>query len=240
MRKPPILLVLLLAALAVLPPVVHARAISVVQTATAAQADDAVLTFAGATSASNVVVAGYRLSAEAQTVDVSGVTETVLHVTEFGGGTFEMGIVCFVGGSTSYTFTSSTTGQVTIAALEVSGTNGCTEDGTSDSNQATTASSPLALDAPVSVSAGSLVFGVIGAGNDVNFSCTDGYTCLPADGTDVSDRILAQYVISGGGSHDLQFTWTGTESALLVGAGIAAAGGAAVTCLRMMMGMGRC
>jgi hypothetical protein len=219
-------------------PVPARRAIAIVQTAVAGSSDDVVLTFSGATSGSNVVVAGYRLSSESQTLDVQGVTETVLHVAALTAN-HEVGIVCFVGGSASYTFESSQGGSVAVGGIEVSGTDGCTESGVSD-DWFVNGSSPIAADAPPSVSAGDLVFGFIASGNNANFSCNGSYTCLPADGTDIGSLALGQYVVApSGGTYDSPFTWTGTENTLMVVAGVAQAGGGGVTpCRRGLLRVG--
>jgi hypothetical protein len=213
-------------------PVPARRSIADVQTATAgAPTDDVVLTFASATSASNVVVAGYRLSAESQILDVQGVTETVLHLATIASG-FEVGIVCFVGGGNNYVFQSNQGGTLTVAAVEFSGTDGCTESGTSDDRNLN-GSSPNAADAPPSVAAGDLVFGFIAAGNTANFSCDGSYTCIPSDGTDIGGLSLGQWRIApSGGTYDSPFTWTGTENTLLAVAGVSMSGGGATPCGR--------
>jgi hypothetical protein len=235
-----VLVVILAALLALLPaPILEARrAISVVKTTSAGSADDQVIDFGSATSASNVVVAGYRLATDTATVDVAGVVETVIHVYQPTG--IEIGILCWVGGSQTYTFTTSGGTAAAVAAIEVSGTDGCTEDGTSDDRNVT-GSSPTAADAPPTIQAGSLVFGTVWAGNSANFSCDGSYTCIPSDGTDIGGFGLAQWRIAPTTTtYDSPFTWSGTENTFLAVAGIAATASGSGPCLLMLMGIGRC
>jgi hypothetical protein len=236
MRKPPVVLALYLAAVLVMPPVVFARAIAHVKSASVGLADDAVLDFGSATSGSNIVVAGVRISNNTSTVDVAGVTETVLH-SAVNGTSFQVLIVCFEGGAQTYTFTTQAAATAGVAAAEFSGTDGCVEDGVSDHVIGTT--SPISVDAPPTVQSGSLVFGTAWSGNTANYSCDGSYACIPSDGTDVGDHGLAQWLIAGStGLYYSPFTFTGTENTLLMVAGIAAPGSGAVPCLRGLLGVG--
>jgi hypothetical protein len=208
------------------------RAISIVQTAAIASIDDASLAFASSTTAGNVVIAGYRLATDAQTINVQSVTEVELHRENSSGGQ-ATGIVCFETGSggNNYVFQSNAGGAVAIAALEVSGTDGCTEDGTSDGRFLASSASPIAADTPPTIQSGSIVFGVATSGNNSTMSCDGSYTCVP--GTPVSQSLIAQYQIAGSaGTYDSPFTWTGTEGVVMAVAGVAASGGGATPCGR--------
>jgi hypothetical protein len=239
MRKPPILLALYLALVCAVAPVVYARAIAHVKNATGGLVNDLVIDFGSTTSASNVVVAGVRLSTTSDTLDVLTVTETVLH-SEDHSGVFRVMIVCFPGGAQTYTFQTSGSATVGVGAGEFSGTDGCVEDGTSDGVIVTAASSPLAADAPPTVQAGGLAFGTAWSANSANFSCTAGYTCIPTDGTDIGGFGLAQWQIAPSTTtYTSQFTWTGSETVGLAVAGVAAPAVAGGHRSLMLLGVGR-
>jgi hypothetical protein len=213
------------------------RAVSLVKSATGGLTNDLVIDFGSATSASNIVVAGVRLANDTATVDVGGVTEDVLH-TAVNGTSFQVMILCFAGGAQTYTFT--TTGTVTagVGAAEFSGTDGCTEDGTSDHVISTT--SPIAADSPPTIQAGSLVFSTVWSGNNADYSCSGDYACIPTDGTDIGSTGLAQWrVAPSTAAYYGEFTFTGTENSLLMVVGIASAGGGGTTPrLLMLLGVG--
>jgi hypothetical protein len=199
--------------------------VAFVKSAIAGAVDDPVVDFGSATSASNSIVAFVSLG-NTNNLDVLTVSETVLHeVADYGTVRFLM--VCFPGGSQTYTFQSHSSGTVRVAAAEFSGLDGCTEMGVSDDTSTGSAvSGPLSSDSPPTINSGSLVFAGVKSANTGNFSCdtAGGYACIPADQSEVGDQMQAQWLVAPSTTtYGAQFTWSGTENVIHFVVGVAAA-----------------
>lgn len=225
-------------ALGVVLPAPPPFAISVVQVASGRNNDVAV-TFGGAWNASNHIVVVAIMNSKTQTLDLTGITptETVLagpidHATE----AIRAYLFCFQGdgSDTSFTATTSGSGSVAVAAVEIAG-GSCTLDGSAQSTE--DATSPYALTTDITTTqAGSFIIGMIHSSSVSDYTVTGSGTSEPSDGTDLGPVALGQHYIAGAaGAYDTTYTSAAAETSLLFAGAIQAAGGGAATPKRFML-----
>lgn len=244
MRRPPIHVALLLSVLLALPNVVvlQAAVAAVGNTMEFTNGDatfnvDTALVFPGGAPASGHAVLVYvKIGSSSTTISLDGAPSAVTAVHDRSvNGTNTQYIFCYVGdgADNSVTMNLSAGSNTQVAAKVFSGTDGCTETGTSSHNT-TSATQTHELTTDITVAAGSLVFG--------GFTCTDS-ACTGSAGTGVTpvgnaggmigSLALGGYRIeAGAGTYDLPFTTTVNRAAVIAAVGIAAAAAAAApTCV---------
>lgn len=226
--RPPVWLALWVLALVSVPLSVRLQAaIAVVQTDTdGASGNDAVITFGSNTTIGNVVLLASVLGAQTDTLDVTGIseTETVTHgPADFSGLRGYLFCLVVTNADTTYVMETSGTGGAQSIGIEVSGAT-CTEDGVSQAN-AETAETTHQLDTAITISAGSILWGIARATNGVNFTIGAGVTSVPASSAEVGDTLGGYRIEASGGTYNFTMTSAANENTLIMAGAVQMSGG---------------
>lgn len=248
MRKPPVLLALGLVLMMALPPAVQARAVSVVSAdAFTGNVDDNSIVVS--TGAGNVlVVLGHILHAS-QTLTISdddGLTWNACPaVRAHSTSSLQVGIwwaITAGAASTEITLTSgggsANTGGF-VAQLNGMGTPTCDEVGEDDDTLQTHGA---AISVTPSTTRETFMVGSVASSSSATYSTPDGYTAF--SGAPTVNAWAGYKLVASTDANTFQFGSGSNESTLTTLIALMSedfgGGGGAVTCLRMMMGMGRC
>jgi hypothetical protein len=187
-----------------------------------AEANDPVITFGVAPSASNKVLVAAAMTNEAQTMSFgatwAGTISTTIGPIDSAGFTLRAYIWCLTpdGADTSFTITTSGTAVAHVYAAEFSG-GSCTQDGSTSSNDITGASpgtEEYVLTTDITTTnAASMLFGIIISTTSANFAPGTNMTQL---GTDTTQTVSEYRILSATGTYDTPYSAAVNESAMLL------------------------